>query len=139
MCDVPGFRRVYGYDRYAMTRPSLALLALSLACANPAGPIGGRLTVRAAPPVLELTNQGAAPIYFFTIERGAAAYTDWAPCTDASRCAGITMGQTASVPYTQIAGYAPGAREAIVYWWHLVASGPSPSRPDSIRAVVVAL
>ena len=122
-----------------MTRPSLGLLALSLACANPAGPIGGRLTVRAAPPVLELTNQGAAPIYFFTVERGAAAYTDWAPCTDASRCAGITMGQTASVPYTQIAGYAPGAREAIVYWWHLVVSGPSTSRPDSIRAVVVAL
>ncbi len=139
MCDVRRFRRVYGYDRYAMPRPSLALLALSLACASPAGPIGGRLTVRATPPVLELTNQGAAPIYFFTVEGGAAAYTDWAPCTDASRCAGITMGQTASVPYTQIAGYVPGAREAIVYWWHLVGSGPSTSRPDSIRAVVVAL
>ena len=122
-----------------MTRPSLALLALWLACANPAGPIGGRLTVRAAPPVLELTNQGATPIYFFTVERGAAAYTDWAPCTDASRCAGITMGQTASVPYTQIAGYAPGAREAIVYWWHLIARDQSTLRPDSIRAVVVTL
>src|SRR6266699_4008372 len=139
MCDVRRFRRVYDYDRYATPRPSLALLALSLACANPAGPIGGRLTVRAAPPVLELTNQGAAPIYFFTIERGAAAYTDWAPCTDGSRCAGITMGQTASVPSTQIAGYVPGAREAIVYWWHLIDDSHTTLRPDSIRAVIVAL
>ena len=122
-----------------MKRPYFALLALPLACANPTGPIGGRLTVRATPPVLELTNQGAAPIYFFSIERGAAAFADWAPCTDPSRCAGITMGQTASVPYTQIAGYAPGAREAIVYWWHLIARDQSTLRPDSIRAVVVAL
>ena len=122
-----------------MKRSLFPLLALSLACANPTSPIGGRLTVRAAPPVLELTNQGAAPIYFFTIERGAAAYTDWAPCTDPSRCVGIKVGQTASVPYTQIAGYAPSAREAIVYWWHLIAGAQSTSRPDSIRAVVVAL
>jgi len=122
-----------------MKRSLFPLLALSLACANLTGPIGGRLTVRAASPVLELTNQGAAAIYFFTVERGAAAYTDWAPCTDPNRCAGIKMGQTASVPYTQIAAYSPSAREAIVYWWHLIAGAQSTSRPDSIRAVVVAL
>ncbi len=122
-----------------MKRSFLTLLALSLACANPTGLIGGRLTVRAVPPILDLTNQSPAPVYVFTVERRAAAYTDWAPCTDPSRCAGITLGQTTSVPYTHIAGYAPGAREAIVYWWHLIAGAQSTFRPDSIRAVVVGL
>jgi hypothetical protein len=122
-----------------MKRPFLSLLALALGCANPTGPIGGRLSVRAVPPVLELTNQSPAPIYSFTIERGAAAYTDWAPCTDPSRCTAIRAGQTASMAYTQIAGYAPGAREAIVYWWHLVADAGTTFQPDSIRALIVGL
>ena len=119
-----------------MKRPSLTLLALVFACA---GPIAGRLTVHAAPPILELTNQSPAPIYFFAIERGADAYTDWATCTDPSRCTAIKVGETASVPYSQIAGYAPGAREAIVYWWHLIDGSHATFRPDSIRAVIVAL
>jgi len=122
-----------------MKRPITSILVLCLACGNPTGPIGGRLAVRAAPPLLELTNQSPAPVYTFTIERQTAAYTDWAPCTDAARCAAIKTGVTASVPYTQIAGYAPGAREAIVYWWHLVPSGQATFRPDSLRAIVVTL
>ncbi|MDP3676348.1 MAG: hypothetical protein Q8R44_14845 [Novosphingobium sp.] len=116
-----------------------ALLSLTLACANPTGLIGGHLAVQAAPPVLELTNQSPASIYSFTIERDAAAYTDWAPCNDPARCSPLRPGASMAVPYTQIAGYASGASEAIVYWWHLIAGGETGFRPDSIRAVVVAL
>jgi hypothetical protein len=122
-----------------MKRPFVAPVLVLLACANPAGPSGGGLAVRAVPPALELVNRSAAPVYYFAIERGAAAFTDWAPCTDPSRCAAIATGRTASVPYGEITGYAPGAREAIVYWWHLVPGAQATSRPDSVRSVLVGL
>ena len=44
-----------------------------------------------------------------------------------------------AVPYGKIVGYTPAAREAIVYWWHLMPDGGSGFRPDSLRAVVVGL
>ena len=116
-----------------------AIICFTLACANPTATIGDTITVRAAPPVLELTNQSPAPVYSFIIERGTAAYTDWAPCTDPAHCGATGVGRTSSVAYTQIAGYSVDAREAIVYWWHLVPGGETGLRPDSVRAVVVGL
>ena len=114
-------------------------LCLVLACGSPLGPTGGQLTVRAAHPVLELINHSPAAIYTFPIERSAAAYTDWAPCTNPTSCAGIGVGQSATLPYGQIAAYTTAAREAIVYWWHLIPGGPTGFQPDTIRAVVVTL
>jgi hypothetical protein len=122
-----------------MKRSITSILPLCLACGAPTGPIGGQLSVRTAPPLLELTNESPAPVYSFTIERQAATYTDWVPCTDAAHCAAIKTGAAASVPYTQIVGYAPGAREAIVYWWHLVPSDQATFQPDTLRAIVVTL
>lgn len=122
-----------------MNRPFFALLALAVACANPTGPIGGRLAVRAAPPALELTNQSPAPIYYFTLALGSVGYALAPPCTDPSRCTAIKAGQTASVPYAQIPGYTADAHEAIVYWWHLIPGAQTGFRPDSIRTVTVGL
>ncbi len=122
-----------------MKRLTTVILFLCFACGNPAAPIGGQLAVRALPPLLELTNQSRAPVYVFTVERQAAAYTDWAPCTDPARCAAIKTGGTARVLYDEIVGYTAGAREAIGYWWHLVPDGQATLRPDSIRAKVVTL
>ena len=122
-------------------KPALVSIALclALACGTPTAPVGGQLTVRAAAPMLELTNHSPAAIYTFSIERGAAAYTDWAPCTDPANCAAIGIGESATLPYSQIAAYTSAAREAIVYWWHLVPGGPTGFMPDTIRAVVVTL
>src|ERR1700741_2380184 len=114
-------------------------LCLGLACDSVPTPLDGTLTVRAAPPMLELTNHSSAAIYTFPIERGAAAYTDWAPCTDPTSCAAVGVGQSAALPYSQIAAYTTAAREAIVFWWHLIPGGPTGFQPDSIRAVVVTL
>ena len=114
-------------------------LCLVLGCASPTAPTSGQLTVRAAPPLLELTNHSPAAIYTFSIERGAAAFTDWAPCNDPTNCAAIGIGQSATMPYSQIAAYTSAAREAIVYWWHLIPGGPAGFQPDTIRAVVVTL
>lgn len=115
-----------------------ASLASLLACGSPTGAASGELVVHATPPVLELTNHSPAPIYSFTIDRGAAAYTDWAPCTNPTTCAAIGVGGTVSLAYTQIVGYSSASQEAIVFWWHLV-----PDRngfgPDSVRAVIAAL
>jgi hypothetical protein len=114
-------------------------LFITVACGSPTTLIEGRLAVQATPPVLQLTNQSPAPVYSFATERGAAAKSNWAACTDPARCAGLAPGTTTALPYTQIASYTPAAREAIVYWWHLIPATGMGFRPDSIRAVVVTL
>ena len=116
-----------------------ACLAVLLACGSPTGTGSTGLLVRAAPPVLNLTNQTATAVYTFVIDRGAAAYTDWAPCSDPGSCASIKLGETSSLPYAHIAGYSSTSTEAIVYWWHLVPGGSNGFRPDSVRAVVTSL
>jgi hypothetical protein len=116
-----------------------AALVLTVACSNPTTPIEGEVAVRAVPPDLQVSNQTPTPVYSFIIERGAAAYTDWAPCNDPTRCTALAAGATTTLPYARIVGYTPAAREAIVYWWHLIPEGGAAVRPDSIRAVVTAL
>jgi hypothetical protein len=116
-----------------------ACLAVLLACGNPTGSGSTGLLVRAAPPVLDLTNQTAGPVYSFVIDRAAAAYTDWGPCSDPNTCAAITVGGTDALAYSQIVGYSSTSTEAIVYWWHLVPDGNNGFRPDSVRAVVTSL
>jgi len=111
-----------------------ALLA-TLSCDSPADVIGGQLVVAVTPPVVRLTNQTPAPVYFFAIERGLAIRALWAPCTDPSRCAAIAPRGSSDVPFSQIAGYETGAQTAIVFWWHLIPGSETGFRPDSIRAV----
>jgi len=114
-------------------------LLVAVACGSATGPIGGNLVVRAAPPVLKLSNESPATIYTFSIEGGLATRANWAPCSDPAQCAGIKFGETRDLPYAQIAGYGAGATHAIVYWWHLVPGGTTGFKPDSIRAVPVEL
>ncbi len=114
-------------------------LFITTACGSPTGLIEGRLAVQAVSPVLRLTNQSPAPVYWFAVERGVTARINWAPCTDPARCAGLAPWATTALPYTQVAEYTAAAREATVYWWHLIPATGGGFRPDSIRVVVVAL
>ena len=107
---------------------------LAFACSSTTAPIEGGLAVKAAPPNLQLSNQSPAPVYVFAIEAGLAPLANWAPCTDPARCRSIRGGGTAEFAYTDIAGYSATARQAIVYWWHLVPRDGG-FAPDSIRAV----
>lgn len=117
----------------------LAALACPLTtCSSPSALTAGRLVVEAVPPALHLTNQTPLPAYTFVIARGAAAYTDWVPCRDPRSCKGLSPGASDVLSYSEIVGYASAAREAIVYWWHLVPQGGQ-FQPDTVRAVVVAL
>ncbi len=114
------------------------ICVFSLACTSSTAPLGGRLTVRRAPPTLQLTNESPAPVYILPIEAGLAIRANWAPCTDPAQCRGIRVGATEELAYTDIAGYTDTATHAIVYWWHLVRRSGG-YEPDSIRAIPVEL
>jgi hypothetical protein len=116
-----------------------AVLFLSLACSNATDPSVGTLVVRRTPPSLELTDRSVAPVYYFAIERGSLAYIDWAPCVDPAYCSPVDAGGRISLKYSKIAGYFPGAKQAVVFWWHVVPGAADALQPDSVRAVVVDL
>jgi len=116
-----------------------AVACVAITCSNPTALTEGQLAVQAIPPSLRLTNETPLPAYTFVIERGAAAFTDWAPCRDPKSCLGIEPGATAIQSYSQIVGYTAAASQAIVYWWHLVPQSGGGFQPDTIRAVVTAL
>jgi hypothetical protein len=73
------------------------------------------------------------------MNRASLAAANWAFCSDPTRCTALNPGVSTSLPYAQIGGYTQGAHEAVVFWWHLIPATASGFRPDSIRAVVVAL
>lgn len=111
-----------------------AALALTLACGNPTGPTPS-LSVRGITAAIELTNHASVAAYYFTIEQGAAAYTEWAPCI--AGCPSVAAAASVVIADTAIAGYFPGAKHAIVYWWHAVPGPADGLVPDSVRAILV--
>ena len=107
-----------------MLKPTLALAALvcllAAGCDSPTQVrTDGDLRVTSNGDALELRNRGPQPLYYFVVERQASALIDWAPCTVPATCASVPPGGRVRVPYASIAGYAAGAREAIVFWWRL--------------------
>jgi hypothetical protein len=114
-----------------------AVLALTFACANPTGPTGN-LTVRHTATALELTNHGSVPVYYFAIEQGALAFTDWVPVV-CPGCPAVSAGQSITIADTAIVGYFPGAKRAFVYWWLSVPGPADAPQPDSVRAIMVDL
>ena len=117
----------------------VTLLSCLLGCTDGVGPIAGSLQVEIFPPVVRLSNRSSAPIYSFVVERQALAYVDWIPCTNPLTCQGLAPGQDSLIQYTAITGYAPGAEEAVVYWWHLIPKEGGGLKPDSVRGVVIDL
>lgn len=108
------------------------------ACNSPVA-VGGTLDVSPMLSGLRIVNNSGAPAYFFAVERQTAARINWAPCVDPAQCRAIAAGADTTVPYMAVAGWAPGAHEAIVYWWHLFPKTGDTFRADSIRALVVSL
>ena len=112
-----------------------AVIALA-ACSNPSGPVDIATTPAQA---IRIDNGTSAPIYYFAIEAKAAMSANWGPCSNPRTCNGIQEGASREVPFSQIALYSPGAKFALVYWWHLIPGGGGRFVPDSLRAVAVAL
>lgn len=122
-------------------RITAMLLSLaSLACSSPAGPSAERPIPRpqSAAEGLTLSNPTGRPLYYAVFERRWAeeGLFIWGQCTDAPRCPQIPARGTVRVPPEEIAGYFPGALEARVYFWRLVASKTGYEVRD-FRTVVV--
>lgn len=69
--------------------------------------------------VVTVNNAGADTVFHFLVEGETAAVIDWIPCYDAdsTRCPQIFPGDTAELPYFEIAGYQPGDSLAYFFWW----------------------
>ena len=91
---------------------------------------------------IRLVNNTGRPVAYFAIESNTATLALWGACADPGPdCLRLPAGASTVIPLADVAGYEPGARSAIVYWWHVV---PDPSaergyRVTEIRSVVVEL
>ena len=123
---------------FAATRLTGLLLASAgcrrdLTAPEPAG--SAQVTVDRTADGLRLGNATDRPIAYTVFERGYLAL--FAPCLDPGPgCLRLAPGASAVVPYAEIGGYSPGAREAIVYWWHLVPDGAGGYRAEEIHSVI---
>lgn len=105
---------------------AMLLPLASLACSSPAGP-AAELPIpepESVVEVLTLSNPTDSPLYYAVFERRWAeeGLFIWGRCTDAPRCPHIPPRGTVRVLSEEISGYFPGAPEARVYLWRLVAS-----------------
>jgi hypothetical protein len=94
--------------------------------------------VTAAAAAVQLENVSERPVFYYVYERGAAALINWAACVEPA-CPSVAPGSGASIPYPAIGGYAPGKREAIVWWWEAVPGPADGQVPGEIHSVVVGL
>lgn len=127
-----------------MRSSAMVLLCLAaLSCSSSTGPSSGPpepsiLQPQSSPDGLTLSNPTNQTIYYAVFERRWAeeGLFIWGQCTDAPRCPAVPPRGTARVPTGEISGYFPGAREARVYYWWLVASNGG-YRVADLRTIVV--
>lgn len=98
--------------RLPLLLPLLAALACSSAT-EPTGPV----TAKAAAEGILVTNGTTRPIFYLAAEQGTLALLDFIECTDATRCPTIAPGETKSVPWDQVIGYAPNLSTYVLFWW----------------------
>lgn len=98
---------------------------------------GGVTATRVAGGV-RLSNGTDRPVAYVVWNRGWLA--QFAPCLDPGPgCVRLAAGASVVVPDAEIGGYAPGAPEAIVYWWHVVPDAAGGYRTEEVHEVVVRL
>jgi hypothetical protein len=123
-----------------MRTATVLLTMLTLSCSSPAGP-SAEVPVpepQSAADGLTLSNPTGSPLYYAVFERRWAeeGLFIWGRCTDAPRCPQVPPRGTVRVPVEEISGYFPGAREARVYFWRLVASKNGYEVTDFRTAIV---
>lgn len=115
----------------------VAMLTSTGACDDFAFSISpGQVTVVKGGSLVRIANGREAPIFFFVVEREAAAVINWGPCTDPETCPRVDPGEIGVLEVTAIAGFRPNAEEAILYWWHLIPTEGDEFAADEIRNAV---
>ena len=115
---------------------ALPLVMLLSACALLTESRSG-LRVTTDPPNLVLTNEGAAPVFYFAVEQERAALILWGPCDDPDTCDRVDAHSEVRLPYDSLIAASPDADVVLVYWWHLVPKDGGKFEPDRIRVVEV--
>ena len=89
---------------------------------------------------IRLANNTDRPLAYFAIESNTAMLALWAACADPGPgCLRLPAGGSVVVPHSEIAGYEPGVRSAIVHWWRVVPDGEGRYRVADMSSTVVAL
>lgn len=111
-----------------------ATLAVGVGCALSTSPSTNGVRATKIIPGIAVTNPTAQPIYTLAAERGALALLDWMPCS-APVCAPTALaGETATIPWSRVAGGGPRG-EHVLYWWH-AGEGDGRYVPwDSVRTI----
>ncbi len=87
---------------------------------------------------VQIVNGTGVPVGYVVWNRAWLAL--FAPCIDTTpQCLRLPAGTTVTVALKDIGGYAPGANEAIVYWWRVVPDGDGGYRVDQVREIIVRL
>lgn len=126
--------------RKPLVLATLVLFALA-GCESPSS-VGDRslIHVAAVGGAVEVSNVSGRAAHYIVLERQDAGIIEWTRCTPANTgCPTLQEGQTARVPYAQIAGYDEGDTEAIVYWWETEPDGAGGYRVDRQGSVIVRL
>ena len=115
------------------------LLALA-ACSGLSGPVeleGVSAEVKNDRLTVANGSTDPAPIYWAAFEEGtAAANPTWSPCVNPGSCARIDRGGSATTPLANVAGWQPGDRGVVVYWWRLVPDDlPGRFKADVVRTM----
>jgi hypothetical protein len=90
---------------------------------------------------VHIQNNTTAPIGYMVFEKVfiMTSLARFGTCVDAVSCPAIAPGERKTIARNEITGYEPGAREAVVYWWHFVRGKDGALVADSIRSVAVGL
>ncbi len=118
--------------------PLIALVSLA-ACDSTTFSLEGPLAIETGASEVRLHNRTSAPVYAAVVEREHLALYDGGPCTNPAQCDGIDPGERRNIPYAEIVGYKPGAKEAVVLWWHLVPAPGGGYSPHTIHSEVIQL
>jgi hypothetical protein len=110
-----------------------------LACTESTAPHTDLLRATAHNAHVRLASLSGESVYFMVVEREFAALAQFVICSDPVSCPSVSPRETLHVRYSDIAGYQPGAREAIVLHWRLVPAASGGFDPDSVRALVTRL
>jgi hypothetical protein len=122
--------------------PALALLTL-LGCQKDTihsvtQDMAARVAATRVPEGIQVSNQGEERVGFVVWNRDWFAF--FAPCIDpGSECLRLAPGQSVLVRTTEIQGYSPGAREAVVYWWRIEPDGTGGYRLAELNEILIPL
>jgi len=124
-----------------------SLLITLMSCASSpevsAGPstpgiTGTEFEARPTADGVELTNHGAATVYYRAHDPMSLALSDRIPCLEPAHCPQVPAQSRVTLPFEEaIVGYRSDTPRATVYWWHFVPQPDGSLTPDEVRTIEV--